>query len=289
MKNQINLLTIIVLSLSIYHVNANEILLYNKDTLHLNESILSKFKDYDSISNQILASTTYTENCRSRRFTEEATWIIKNDSLFLRDLKFFDYCTGKEIPFRFNEIYDLNFANWFSDEIKYGIGRVLYSSYVGRFSGSKQTWNNVLHKYGGKLYFKNGILKTNETWSNKAIVSDYLNSLNRDSLIYSNINWKKISNKKLKKNYVVDISFEVDKNGQLINKYASRTGTLNNDSESLFIEKVKVNAKIVNEALRVIDLIPYWSHYFENGKPYKQRGCVIRIVFSEKNKIKYGC
>ena len=163
MKNQITLLTIIVFSLSVFHGNANEILLYNNDTLHLNESILSKFKDYDSISNQILASTTYTENCQNRSFTEEATWIIKNDSLFLRDLKFVDYCTGKEIPFRFNEIYDLNFANWFSDEIKYGMDEVLYSSY------------DVFRKYGGKLSFKNGILQTNETWSNKAIVSDYLN------------------------------------------------------------------------------------------------------------------
>lgn len=269
-----NLATLLLLLLFSIHFQAksSQLILYQNDTLFTESDILSSFDGFKNLRTSLLQLVSKT--CRNVGYSTKIVWVIQDDKLFLKDFLVKDFCTGVEIPTDLSNHFSNNgaglyFADWFSNNVDFGKGEII-----------NEGFSNKLYSCCGKLNFSNGILINQENWKNDVVTSEYNTSEKRNRLIYTNIDWSKIRKRHLKKGYVVQVKFQTnDTTGVIKNKHVPALWS--------FSERTKTPKYLEQEALRVVDLIPSWNYFLENGKPYPQHHVIIEVQFSEALRIQF--
>jgi len=201
------------------------------------------------------------------------TWKLEDNKLFLEEIAPCCYSGNHQdgIPkVDLKKIFPDQFCNghvfaeWYSEELLAGRGKILYANIEGL---------KIYTKDIGYL-FKNGILQNTIEYDNsKTILSPYLGNdkLLRD-YISANIQWDKIKS-------------EIDSTRKTV--YCRIIST----KESGKIDSVAIEigqSEILNkEAIRVIKSIPQWEVFFKKGKKF-ERQWSLPVRFDIETMKKYN-
>ena len=203
------------------------------------------------------------------------TWEIKNDSLFLNKVVPCDYykypkgkCPtvdlGKFFPDKFknNQI----FADWVTADLLSPRGKELFYAYCIQ---------EVVYERTIYYSIENGLLKKTNIYDNsKSIKSEYFeNQSLLKKFLYSNIRWENIKSEiESTPQQVVCKIISCDENAKI---------------DSVSVLRDVPNKALVEEAFRVVKLIPNIILIYKKGQPYHWPD-FITINFNMYNYEKYG-
>ncbi len=235
---------------------ASDILIWNSDTLYLDESPLESLSD---VCQKIRERENGFSSACYNGFVAE--WVIVENTLYLQNI--YSYITSKNINRRLERILNRRFengrlkANWYSGDFLGGFGRTLNCLYYAVYEKER------LFK------FDKGVLQEIKAFNAKNVEYS-IDEKFLEEFIYQNFNWK-IFDPEKEFFLRASIFIAADSTGKLKTiKFESSAGT-----------------EIDNEVERIVRLVPNWGTYYWNGKPYSFFGD-FNLKFNNNMMNKYA-
>lgn len=235
---------------------APEFLIYKGDTLLIFAAPLESYFKHNSRPDSVFYKYGLNSTAYSRGYI--GYWELKNDSLFLIELRGDSGKIDLSLIFKDKSNGARIFADWVNDSINNPYGKLIYYSALGY---------DLIYEFERDFMFKNGVLtKIKEYDNTKTKRSKFTEKPKLFwQYIQSNISYNNITSDHLKSARVIVQIHSVTAEGKIDSVKVIRGADFERDQE----------------AVRVVKSIPYWDVVYKRGKQIQLK-YVFPVVFGKK-------